>query len=241
MSSTDQHRRDLTDEETRAIVARGMSKGRRSLALRRGIGSLAAVAIVGGLGVGAVSVMNRPDAGLAPGDGPTKSPSPQATKPLPTPLPTPESAPGADGAEVFSVAEQILPERLTLKVTSLDEIDAALFTAGDAEGFVNVVASVWDAPMTDPCEAPACVATEVDGGVVYFFDGAYDGKRGITRMWTFDRAEGGSVYLSQDNVEFTGEKSWRETRDSLPLTDAEALAFVTDPAWQPLLDAVAQG
>ena len=239
MSSTDQHRSDLTDEQTRAIVARGMAKGRRSLALRRGIGSLAVVAIVGGLGVGAVSVMNRPDAGLAPGDGPTKSPTP--TKPLPTPLPTPESAPGADGTAVFSVAEEILPDRLTLQVTSLDEMDAALFTAGDAEGFVNAVASVWDARMTDPCEAPACVATEVDGGVVYAFDGVHDGKRGITKMWTYDRAEGGSVYLSLDNVEFTGEKSWRETRASLPLTDAEVLDFLTDPAWVPLLDEVSQG
>lgn len=237
MSTTDQHRSDLTDEETRAIVARGMAKGRRSLALRRGIGSLAVVAIVGGLGVGAVSVMNRPDAGLAPGNGPTKSP----TNPLPTPPPTPESAPGADGTEVFSVAEQILPQRLTLKVTSLDELDAALFTAGDAEGFVNVVASVWDARMTDPCEAPACVASEVDGGVVYAFDGAYDDKRGITKMWTYDRAEGGSVYLSLDNVEFTGEKSWRATRDSIPLTDDEVLDFLTDPAWVPLLDEVSQG
>ena len=44
------------------------------------------------------------------------------------------------------------------------------------------------------------------------------------------------VYFFMVNVVLTGEKSWSETRAALPLTDEQAVAQVTDPAWAPLLD-----
>lgn len=241
MLTPDTQRIDLTEAETRAIVDRGISQGRRSLAVRRGVTGVAALAVVAALGIGAVNLFAPNGAPVAPGNGPTQAPS-APVKPVesikPTEAPTPVKV---SGDAVFAVAKTLLPSDLTLTEHADSKLDATRFLATDSEGSVNAVVAVWGDVAPEPCEAPACVSTAVPGGTVQSVDASLLGKRGITRLWTFTRATGGSVYLSLDNVEFTGDKSWHETRPTLPLTDEEAIAFVSDSAWAPLLDGATKG
>ena len=222
----------------------------------RGIAAAVATALVGGLGFGALTLLNRPApvmkpapivAGDQPGPTDTPAPAPESQPvppvaedgtqtPAPSPTDQPAPLPSVVGGEAIAAALiPLLPDGLTATVDT-DPIasDVASVTLTDAKGEAYAQIALWATDET----VPGSTATPVDGGQLIFFDGALDGKRGIDHSYSFVRADGATVYLHMDNVRWTGEKSWMTSRDSLPIDATQAATILSDPSWGPLLDKI---
>ncbi|MDF1487995.1 hypothetical protein [Tessaracoccus caeni] len=124
---------ELTDSQTREIVRRGITKGRRTNTVRRAASGLAALAIVGALGVSTFSLisLNRPD---APPVMPAATQTPQVPAESPADEKQSTDAP-CPAQELTAILEKLLPDAT---VSPADEGDttgcAATVTFSMADG-----------------------------------------------------------------------------------------------------------
>jgi hypothetical protein len=210
-----------------SLVEEGVRLGRRRLRDRRltALGAVGATLVAAGAIV-AFSLPGGTGGGVtvAPAGTPSASRSIEPTKAggrLPT------------TAELQKVIKAELPEGLTLRKPD-GEDGMIVYHLGDKDGYAWSGAGVqrmdWFGPV--PCtEAQGCTVTEVEGGEVQISRDKE--KVGDGTWYTFVRDDGAAVWFGQRNA-FEG--NGPVTRETLPLTDQEAIALVTSDAWTVWLD-----
>lgn len=244
------HPPQLTQERVAHLVESSMRRGRRKLAFRRFGSGIAALAIVGSLGVGAASLFNRPMTSTAPGapvpsaTGVATDQSPASTPPSEQPhdddLP-PDRA-GTDQSGFEALLKDLLPTATVYvadpAVTgSAYEADLDLPTA---DGAVSGQLRITTTSLSPACSFPGTVVLHSDPTVCYADWEAADGKVG-QHEWLLQRTDGVVLQLELSTVTRSGidEKVITSTSDSLPMTPEEAATVLADPAWQPFLAEVA--
>jgi hypothetical protein len=222
-----------------ALVGGGIRRGRQRVAARRAraAGTVAALSV---LAIGVASLY-RPGQVAAPAGAPT--PTPSATTRTPSPSPTPSAAstrPSTGtfptGAQVLGVIRARIP--VTFKQSEILVIDdrapGGSFTVTDALGSAWIgggVGNQSDSPFTAAaCKAPFCTVSMLDDQQLLTSVDAEKSGQGV--WYTLMRADGTYVWLGQRSG-FSG--NGPATRPGRPLTDAQVMAILTDPAWDALL------
>lgn len=138
-----ENRLELTEEETHDLVRRGIASGRRKLVTHRVVSGVAALGIVGALGVGVFTAVGGTGADDLPPAGPSApptapsdpTPAPTAPSLVPTPAPTdptpapdqPETPdpgvdePAAASHELYDTLGSLLPDGMELSGFSAAE------------------------------------------------------------------------------------------------------------------------
>lgn len=272
------HRTELTPHEIDDIVVAARKRGGRRLAVRRVGSTVAAMALVAGLGVGTFTLVDRNNDAVAPGDQPPSVTQSEGPPPLGE-----EQAQRKAEEEARRVAEKVAAERKVVeehvrnartteeKNALVSEIALNLLPEGakyrsgpgqdlgeaapyqppsaswimeDDLGALAVSVQLREVNPGGGCVAPVCTEVDVDGGVVMVLDGAADGKSGQQMAWQLVRDDGYEIVLTLSNrtvMEYTdGSKSEEFTREGpLPMDTDDAVAFLTDPAWEPAVAAEA--
>lgn len=240
------HDTDISPELTAALVSRSIRQGRRSLAMRKAGSSIAALALVGALGVGTASLFQRPLDTVAPGtpasQGPTEKPSPADTvAPSPVQSPLPAVRQGTDRAGFEATLHQLLPDAAVL----VSDWEFATYSAEldlpTDDGSASAQILLTDTASIRLCDA-AFAQPSVSASGVCYVDGTSDDKVG-QHSWYYQRDDGAAISLHLSTVTRSGidGKTITATTTTLPFTQEEVAAFLTDEQWSPFLDEAAAG
>lgn len=257
------NRTELTPQEIDTIVAIARRRGGRKLAVRRVGSSVAAMALVAGLAVGTFTLVDRNSNSVAPGTQPTPVvESEQPTLPPDVEQQSDEPVSEPQGGQLPPLTWQEMNTLVTDTSLSLLPTDAkyrfgeaylpddiaqmqpasADLIMEDELGALRVGVQVREGLPGSTCVAPLCTEVTVEGGVVWVLDAVADGKTGQQATWQLNRDDGIEIVLSLSNRtvhEFSdGSKDEEFTREGpLPMTTADAVEFLTAPAWEAVLNA----
>lgn len=231
-----------------ALVSGGLGRGRRHLAARRatgaGVVAVLAVAAIGAVNLYRPSILGAPGAPSTsavatqlPSVGPTPtsvSKAPSATRPATGTYPT--------DSQVLNVIRGLLPKTFKQSAVQLNgngDLGGTL-TVTDALGRAWIGGGAgnqdWSPYLVSSCTPPWCTITIVNGQKLVV---TVDGEKAGQGAWYFLlRADGTYVWFGQDS-HFGG--NGPATRPGRPLTDAQVLAILTDPAWDTLLPSMPTG
>ena len=218
----------LTPDETDALVQRAVRGGRRRLRTRRIASGVAAVAVVGALGVGAFSIATLPGrAPLPASPGPVSlSKAPEA--PTPSPLPFDENT----QRDLESLLATRLGVRLNPQAADDPRPDDRYVATGTLDDGSGVPVTV----MLGPLPLDAGDARKIDAPSEDDTFWKLDLASSDVAMWARERADGATITLRVG----LGNLSQDEAPEHAPpLSEAEAVDFLSSPDWDPLLDAVA--
>jgi len=225
--------------DVEALVVGGLRRGRHKVAARwaRGVGTVAALSV---LAIGAASLY-RPSQVASPAGAPTASTSTSTRAPSPSPTPAPTATRPATGtfptgAQVLGVIRARIP--MTFKQSDILVIDdnrpGGSFTVTDALGRAWIGGGVGNqsesAFTAAACKAPFCTVSMLNDQQLLT---SVDTEKPGQGVWyTLMRADGTYVWLGQQSS-LSG--NGPATRPGRPLTDAQVMAILTDPAWDALL------
>ena len=232
-----------------ALVHGAVLRGRRRRTRRRVTGAVSGL-VVAALAVVALGVADPSVLRGLPADPPvagTPVPRSAAPEPSASPTPTPATTGRVSGrpADVRTTLAGLLPGSLEVTAATAAreegsngfawEHNAAL-TVRDDEGTAYVLGGIGDGHFPDGCLGLAdCTATDVPGGGTVWVTRSPGGdKSGADRTFTYDRPDGGHVWLMERNAPGGAEPV---SRPGLPLADAVGRAVVTSADW----DALFQG
>lgn len=233
------------------LVRRAVTQGRRRRTRRRLGAAVGGVVVAAVVSVAvATSIPSTvpsiavPDPAGTPVSG---APTVAATSASPSPSSSPTASVStgvvkAKPDDVRQVATSLLPGSLqvTSSSSSRDEGSngfpweyTAALTVQDTAGTSYLIASVGNGSYEDGClNLKGCTKhTQPDGGLVWVTSSPAGDKAGQDRTFTYDRADGAHLFLMQRNY---ASGNGPVTRTGLPLTDAKAIALITDPEWDRL-------
>lgn len=248
----DADRIETDDTDVDALVGGALRQGRRRRTRRRvGAGVTSALVAAGLAAAVLAGGVTSARTGVAV-PGPAAPPVTTSSIPATTSASAPPSSPSPSAlagerrvsgspAQVRTTFADLLPTSLTVTRASAAreagsngfawENNASL-TVRDAAGTSYLVGGIGNGPYTDGCFGlKQCEQTVLPHGTLAVSRSPSGDKAGADRTFTYDRLDGGHIWLMERNY---AQGNGPVTRTGLPLTEKEAEALVTSTAWDRL-------
>lgn len=225
----------LSPEETSALVQRAMTVGRRRVRRRQVASSVAAMAIVAGLGFGALSVVNlgqrvTPPAASPPVTYKASTPAPSQSAP-PAPEPPRYQVDRLLKDEFVALVQQHFPDGLFSAETSYADYVVG-FTIGTGEATTDITVELAYEPERIIGEQDGLTA--VSPGI---WAGQIGSPSGPTYLWVRQGKPGATLTITSTRRSAQG--TMPPASGETPLTDSRIYGIIASPEWEPLLAAIA--
>ena len=225
----------LSPEEASALVQRAITVGRRRVRRRQVASSVAAMAIVAGLGFGAVSVVNlgqrvTPPAASPPVTYHTSAPIPSQSTP-PTPEPPRYQVDRLLKDEFVALVQQHFPDGLFPAETSYDDY-VVDFTSGTGEATTDITVELANEPGRIIGDQDGL--TSVSPGI---WAGQIESPSGPTDLRVRQDQTGATLTITSTRRPAQG--NMPPASGEAPLSDSRIYGIIASPDWDPVLAAIA--
>ena len=224
----------LSPEETSALVQRAITVGRRRVRRRQAASSVAAMAIVAGLGFGAVSVVNlgqrvTPPAASPPVTYQASTPAPSQSTPA-TPEPPRYQVDRPIKDKFVALVRQHFPDGLFPAETSYDDYVVG-FTIGTGEATTDITVELAYEPGRIIGHRDGL--TSVSPGI---WAGQTESPSGPTYLWVRQDKPGATLTITSTRRSAQG--TMPPASGETPLSDSRIYGIIASPDWDPVLTAI---